>query len=385
MEQLQRQQKLSNRHGEDVRETLKWLDEVTSKFPYAVTLQGAEDFYKEWHEVEKFVVPRTLFSEEDGLHEPEPEPEVEATADEDMCRLTLADVTRKTPVSSAASNASRSLSPSSMRSQRSSFSAPSPPTSPVKADSSPPKPAPAIPDEATSSHSSVPPRLQSLFNYILWRIHQEKDPVSALESFIFLCNDQSKVNYAKGFEIRTKRLEQLREAINREDRDFKNRQMVVHRENQNSAAATAPIIQQPNNDENRLVAQKTPPTAPAAMVSKQSPQPNVIDPDAFGRTAVPTPQPAQPKIQPRSPRPQNASPQASRGGQSLPFAPRGNPRGNFRGPRGRGNFGGPARGGFTPNRADGLLPSGQIDPNSFARPRGSGYTGRGGRKLWVPT
>lgn len=72
------------------------------------------------------------------------------------------------------------------------------------------------------------------------------------------------------------------------------------------------------------------------------------------------------------------------GGQ--PFVPRGNPRGNFRGPRGRGNFGGPGRGGFAPNvRVDGTLPNGQIDPNSFARPRGGGYTGRGGRKLWVPT
>lgn len=69
-----------------------------------------------------------------------------------------------------------------------------------------------------------------------------------------------------------------------------------------------------------------------------------------------------------------------------PFAPRGNPRGNFRGPRGRGNFGGPGRAGFAPNvRVDGTLPNGQIDPNSFARPRGSSYTGRGGRKLWVPT
>lgn len=386
MEQLQRQQKLNNRHGEDVRETLKWLDEATSRFPYAVTLQGAEDFYSTWAEVEKFVVPRTLFSENDGFTEAEPEPEVDGALDDDMTSLTLADVTRKTPVSSVASNVSRSLSPSSMRSQRSSVSALSPPTSPVKEDDSPTKPAAAASDQVSSSDTSVPPRLQSLFNYILWRIHQEKDPVHALESFIFLCNDQSKVNHAKGFEIRTKRLEQLREAINREDRDFRNRQMVVQRENQNTTPAVIPTIQQKTEEGKPEILQKSPPTAPAAMVAKLQPQTNVIDPDAFGRPAPANAQLTQPKFPPRSPRPHSASPHVTRGGANLPFVPRGNPRGNFRGPRGRGNLGGPARGGFMPNnRIDGTLPNGQIDPNSFVRPRGSGYTGRGGRKLWVPT
>ena len=154
MEQLQRQQKLNNRHGEDVRETLKWLDEATSRFPYAVTLQGAEDFYSTWAEVEKFVVPRTLFSENDGFTETEPEPEVDETLDDDMTSLTLADVNRKTPVSSLASNASRSLSPSSTRSQRSSVSAVSPPTSPIKEDSSPEKPTATSTDQVTSSNLS---------------------------------------------------------------------------------------------------------------------------------------------------------------------------------------------------------------------------------------
>jgi hypothetical protein len=51
LDQLSRQRAANNRHGEDVRETLKWLDEATSKYPYAVTLQGAEDFYASWAEV----------------------------------------------------------------------------------------------------------------------------------------------------------------------------------------------------------------------------------------------------------------------------------------------------------------------------------------------
>ena len=354
------------------------MDEATSKYPHAVTLQGAEDFYASWAEVEKFVVPRTLFSESDMPDvDGELEPDAEMTPDEDLSKLTLSDITRNTPVSSAASVGSRSLSPTSMRSQRSSVSALSPPTSPVKAESSPIKVEPVLLNNGLMSHSYVPPRLQPLFNYILWRIHQEVDPVAALETFIFLCNDQSKVNYAKGFEIRTKRLEQLRDAIGREDRDFRNRQMVLQKENQST-----PIVQ-PNATDTSENVKKSPPTAPAAMMAQQQIAPNVIDPDVFGRPPVARIQPLQPPFQPHSPRLPHVSPQVPRGSHN--FIPRGNIRGNFRGPRGRGNFGSPGRGGFMPNgRVDGPPTGPQIDPNSFARPRGSGYTGRGGRKLWVP-
>lgn len=374
MEQLSEQRSANNRHGEDVRETLRWLDEATSKYPHAVTLQGAEDFYGTWSEVEKFAVPRTLFSEHDLQEvEADDEPEFDSAIDDDMHKLTLGDVTGKTPVSSAGSVGSRSVSPASLRSQRSSVSALSPPTSPIKAVSSPAKS--PVCDRSPNSTTSVPVRLRPLFNFILWRIHQELDPVAALETFIFLCNDQSKVNYAKGFEIRTKRLEQLRETIGREDRDFRNRQMIQQRDNH-----TAPNV----------TTKRSPPTAPAAMVAQQQAAANVIDPDAFGRQPIAhgpaMSQPVQqPPFHPRSPHMPHTPPQAARGGQ--PFAPRGNPRGNFRGPRGgRGNFNGPGRGGFAPNnRSDGTFPNGQIDPNSFSRPRGNGNTGRGGRKLWVPT
>ena len=362
-----------------MRETLQWLDDATSRFPHVVTLQGPEDVYEHWSEVEKFVVPRTLFSEDDGLDQAD-EPEIEA-ADEDMSKLTLGDGPQRTSVSSMASNASRSVSPSSSKSQHSSVSALSPPTSPIKANSSPAK---AVqPEYSASSSASVPLRLQPMFNYILWRIHQEANPIAALESFIFLCNDQSKVNYAKGFEIRTKRLEQLREAVGREDRDFKNRQMVMSKENQTvQAAPTNPKSKDDGNDE---VVYKPPPRAPAAMwpEENQSAQLNVMDPDAFGRNTETSGIMQPPKGPPRSPRAHHASP---RGGAQLPFSPRGSPRGNFRGGvRGRGgNF---SRGGQLqpPNRTEAVAPGPQIDPNSFVRPRGSGHTGQGGRKLWVPS
>ena len=193
-----------------------------------MTLQGGDQYYQDWAEVERFAVPRTLFSENDHLDEPEAEPEIDDLPEETEKHLMISDDKHHTPVSSAASDGSGSASPSSMQSMRSSVSMVSPPTSPAKNASSPAKPSDSLArgGQSTSSSAIVPLKLQSLLNYILWRIHQELDPVAALESFIFLCNDASKVHYTRGFDIHSKRLEQLREAIGREDRDFKNRQVL---------------------------------------------------------------------------------------------------------------------------------------------------------------
>ncbi|KAI7376851.1 hypothetical protein KC328_g14705, partial [Hortaea werneckii] len=135
------------------------------------------------------------------------------------------------------------------------------------------------------------------------------------------------------------------------------------------------------------------PRGPAAVTQQQAQrsQANVMDPNEFGRG----PQSAhqveqQQKTQPTTLRTNHAQPQQARGGNTSNGS-RGNQRGGMRGsPRGRGT---PlnGRGGFAPGSRvptamqPGVQPNGEIDPDSFARPRGSGYTGRGGRKLWVPT
>lgn len=394
-----------------MRETLKWLDEVTSSYPDTVTLQGADETYERWSDVERFAVPRTLFSENDGADDFEAE--LDASTDEPptegMSSLALDDNPPRTPASSAASVATGLLTPDSMLSQHSLNSAGSPPTSPVKPVLASPKP-----DSGSASGSSssfVPRGLQPLFNYILWRIHQEIDPVAALESFIFLCNDATKVNYAKGFEIKTKRLEQLREAISREDRDDKNRVMLLNRENQSVNLTNSPSSQPRIDQETDTIENKSPPKAPAAMspvihqkrLSATQTVAPVMDPNAFDRNAVPTgpsSSAAQAPAMPQSPRLQKAAPiHSSRGG----FPARGNGRGNVRGGnRGRGN--GAARGGggggapsspstnknkrkdsrANPDAAATAGPTEQIDPDSFSRPRGDSLGGRGGRKLWVP-
>ncbi|KAI7274799.1 hypothetical protein KC335_g2149 [Hortaea werneckii] len=389
LEQLGKQKGMTNRHGEDVRETLQWLDDATNKYPNAVTLQGGDQYYENWNEVERFAVPRTLFSENDHMPEPEPEQETNGLP-EQAGKLNLEDKPQKASGSSAASAGSGSASPSSMQSERSSLSPVSPPTSPTKDLSSPAKPtSKSAPETTTSSSASVPQRLQPLLNYILWRIHQELNPAAALESFIFLCNDPNKVQYARGFDIRSKRLEQLRDVIGREDRDWRNRQSMLNRENQQQTSPTATNATEDAEEDDDEVVYKPPvPRGPAAVTQQQSQrsQANVMDPNEFGRNT----QPAHQETQPTTPRANHAQPQQARGGHSS-NGNRGNQRNGMRGsPRGRGT---PlnGRGGFAPGSRvpaamqPGVQPNGEIDPESFARPRGSGYTGRGGRKLWVPT
>lgn len=403
LEELSRQKGGKSKHADDVRDTLQWLDEATTRYPDAVALQGGDETYEKWAEVEKFVVPRTLFSENNHEHELELIESNELSF-EAINKLSVSDVNLKASDSSVATDANRSLSTSSLRSALSSASQASPPTSPQKPMTSPGLAIASLNAAASrpqSSSASVPTPLQPLFNYILWRIHQELDPVAALESFIFLCNDDRKVGYAKGFDIKTKRLEQLREAIGREDRDFKNRMALLNRENQASVSVpteeASPLDSgsQAEKDEDDQEVVFKPPRAPAAMLPKQ--QPNVIDPNAFERRS----QPPSAAVQEfsngasQSPRARQAQPHrgSPRGNHALPFAPRGNMRGgrgNLRGnPRGRGNFGG--RGGHA--IANNVMPTntsavpsspkmnGQIDPASFARPEAP----RSSRKLWVPT
>ncbi|EMC94669.1 hypothetical protein BAUCODRAFT_132513 [Baudoinia panamericana UAMH 10762] len=376
LEQLSQQKSAVSRHGEDVRETLQWLDDATSKFPNFVTLQGGDQYYERWVEVERFTVPRTLFSENDHYAALEDDAATESLPQR-TAKVTISHEPPRSPASSAASVGSGAASPSSLQSVRSSISQVSPPTSPAKALSSPSQP-PHI-DYATASGSastSVPMKLQPLFNYILWRIHQELDPIAALESFIFLCNDADKVHYAKGFDIKCKRLEQLREAIGREERDFRNRISMQNRENQQALTAPSSGTLNEKSVDDEEVTYEPPPRAPAAMLPK--PVTTVIDPNAFSRAS----HPEQGVVQSAPPRFDSDVPlaQQSRGGANLPFNNRGAMRGNYRGSRGRANFV-PGRGGLIANAP--RTPNGQIDPDSFTRPRG-GYSTQG-RKLWVPT
>ena len=224
----------------------------------------------------------------------------------------------------------------------------------------------------------MPAYLQPLFNHILWRIHRESNPDAALESFILLTNDPAKQAIAQKFGIRAKRLEQLRDAVAREDREFRNHLTMYKLEAETYAAkesglATAPKQADPpksphsteakpqvNSDDEDVVLFQRAPRGPAKPANDH----RVLDPNDFGRAS------------------QHHAQRGTRGGQ-LP------PRGPLS--RGRGAFA--PRGAYVPPNppvrsppAPRYDPNQPIDPNSFARPipRPSPVRGGGRRKLWEP-
>ena len=350
---------VSDRIGGEAREVLEWLDEVTTAHPEHAMLQGGQETYDTWAEVEKHLLPDTLLSAPDDA------------SDE------LTETLEQTSIGST--------TPPSPRSTRSSLNSASVPASPAKTTKSlssvqsmqAPVPV-SMPDakeqeDAPEDNSTIPKRLQPLLNHLLWRIHKDPHADSDFRSYIFVANNLDARSAAQRFGVRVKTFEQLRDVIKREERDLKNRMSLWNKENeiasspqavQSPEKPTGTIIPnpeeevEPDSDEEVIVMRPrgSPPTPASTPPAKP-----VLDPNDFGRVA--------------------RSPQA-------PTGPGRRRRGGMNG--GRGGMHGP-RGG-SPKMHQPFVGSAQrapnypIDPDSYARPPPTGGSLRGGRrKLWTPS
>ncbi|KZM19750.1 hypothetical protein ST47_g9222 [Ascochyta rabiei] len=379
----------NERINADAREAVKWLDDITSMSSAdaadRVLLEGVEEAYSTWDQVEKFMLPDTLLSmddsesDDDDYHE-----DLESSfnalemSDETSISSThsLEDAAPKTPESP------RPLLSKSKLGQHQDAAC----NEDVNAIAleSPDRTARNSAELSRGGRSpkrAVPAYLKPLFNHVLWRINKESNPDAALASYILLTNDPTKQMIASKFGIRAKRLEQLRDTVAREDREYKNH-LTLHRIESESSPAkkTAPAVpkaaERPNSshssqdkledrsDDEDVVLFQRAPRGPAATTNTQ----RVWDPNDFGRIK------------------QQQSPRGGRGGHAGPRG-RGVPSSRGRGgafvPRGAyAPPGPPVRAPPVP-RHD---PNAPIDPNSYARPvtRPSPARGGGGRKLWEP-
>lgn len=366
--QLDRLKKGNERVHADSREAIKWLDDITSmpnvQISGRVQLEGADEIYNTWEEVEKFLLPETLLSMEDS------EPEEDCISEDLESSLNLHDESDEASMSSSHSAEYPTKTPSSPRSTYSStspclhISSPHKGMGSVCSMDSPNRTArnsAEISRKEKTTKTTVPQHFQPLFNHILWRIHQEQNSAAALESFILLTNDHAKQSIAQRFGIRAKRLEQLRDAVGREERDYKNRLALFKKETEGTTIGAEKILVdknrseqtnsvnpsvEPNSDDEDVVLLKRAPRGPQASNNQR-----IWDPNEFGRA------------------PQQSYPRRGRGG-----------RGGTRG--GRGVF-------VTPGSSQSNPPSDPnqpIDPNSYARPPPKTGTIRGGRRrLWEPT
>ncbi|KAF2837022.1 hypothetical protein M501DRAFT_938500 [Patellaria atrata CBS 101060] len=386
LESLDRMKKIKDRTGADAREAVRWLDEVTSNSDTAarVQLQGGFEVYENWADVEQFLLPETLLYLENEEEESSEEDDEDTKEDADDGPTSEGKSEGKSEGGSISSKESVGPHSKTASSPRSTYSS----TSPGLLYVSPYKHVESTIDsmnkEGTSARSttssvsgdrkrmsSVPKYLQPLFNHILWRIHQEQDADMALESFILLSNDPVKQTVAQRFGVRVKRLEQLREVIAREERDYKSR-MQLYQKDQGKMTIVSPksprkpvemtearqAPEAPDSDEEEVVFK--PKSAPAVPVKNENSK-KLIDPSDFTRAPI-LPQKSHGRGRGRG----------GRGGHS-PQSSRGN---NFHKVPVMGNL---------PLRTH-TVNTGPIDPNSFERPSPHIRSLRGGRRtLWEPT
>lgn len=411
--QLDRLKNGMDRVNADAKEAIKWLDDITSiqdNPAYGrVQLEGTDEHFTTWAEVEQFMQPETLLSLEESSESSE--------SDEDYAD----DLDSYSNILDASDEASPLNSP---RARIESLAYTQSPNGAVRNsfDSRRADPFPK---------NKVPAYLRPLFNHILWRIHQEANPDAALDNFILLTNDPIKQHIAQRFGIRAKRLEQLRDAVGREDREYKNRMTVYKMENDiprtsseksrsgqgspepvtscngeaqddvddiaDDFAAHAMLSTTNGNKEELSDDEDVVVFSPVQRAPSAAANTPVWDPNEFGRTNQ-----ARGRGSPLGPRGRGGRggipDRGARGGRGG-IAERGG-RGGFaeRGARGghseRGGRGG--RGGFLP-RGNYVAPRGHrapaparidpnqpIDPDSFARPAVGGTVIGGRRKLWEP-
>ena len=367
--QLDRYKNGSDKLSAEAREAIRWLDDITStpssKDAGMVELQGVDEAYNTWAEVEQFLLPETLLSMESD--------DVSSVAESLDKNLSIKE--EEEAMSSTDSLDACSQSPSSRRSTNSSSAPDFSLASPKKWKQSQSGAEVVNGSDTPVQHSHIPVSLQPLFNHILWRIHADpRAGLSMPDSYILLTNDPMKQNVAHKFGIRAKRLEQLRDIVAREERDYKNRLLVLRKEATLSESELARqkgkitvdeddevVVFRPRQSKQPQQAQQAQKAQQQQPAQKGPPTgPKVFDPNAFGRAAT------------------GISP--GRGG-----------RGGGGGGRGRGGFSQSSRGRNTgspakPVRTAPIDLTQPIDPDSFARPSPASRGGRGGRRrLWEST
>lgn len=247
--------------------------------------------------------------------------------------------------------------------------------------------------------TKVPPSLQPLLNFVIWRVNHDHNPTAAFASFILLSNDAVTQSCASKFGIRVKRVEQLRETIKREDREFRDRMQVYTKEiatlKANLAAKESETVQpapsgkitstaventevlngteeserksdaEDDSDIDEVVLKRP----PRALPVKQ----NITSSNSSNNGASGTPDV-------RSPGPINNVTPKVLDPNEFGRPPVGSMRGKPTVPRGPRNFSPRIAVKYSPG-----TPDQPIDPDLYFRPPPSRASVRGGRRLWLPT
>jgi hypothetical protein len=196
---------------------VKFLDRVTSGND-AITLQGPEEEYMTWNEVEEHLV------KEDA--EPENGAAVydSIPAASPKCRIAQEVATEKAPESAGNPLSQMLLSKLNFAKEPDAVSASStPPASPSSSGPQSSKTSPEVKSIKLAEHeaSIVPPALKPLLNSVVWYTYR-KSSDEKVSDVIFLTNAAETANLARTFGIMPKNIHQLRALIGLEEQELKN-------------------------------------------------------------------------------------------------------------------------------------------------------------------
>ncbi|KAB8337197.1 hypothetical protein FH972_021499 [Carpinus fangiana] len=357
--------------SEQAQIALEWLDKLTSqtykKSAGKVQLQGPDDQYSTWREVEKYILPDTPLSSRNGIGA----------------------LTRSLERDLGIDPADKPNSgQSDLRDEDASQQAPSP-RAPISADAGVTKSRRR--HGKSGSPNGVPQRVRPLINFVVWRTYHEDSAADGPGHYILLTDDLATQKQAQKFGIRAKRMSQVSSIVTR------------NASKRLSAGATMIQTSEPEDEEEDedigLPPDERPPQEGAGdeVLFDPSKRPqssrsvNVLDPNAFGRQPLNSPMlvSQSPAQTPRGPS------NSTRGRGSRNQRRQTSPRANAAVARTSTDQVAPR----SPNQKTRAAPGGRqqtrlpdpnkpIDPDSYARSapgnRGRGRGGNRGR-LWEPT
>ncbi|KAH0543102.1 hypothetical protein FGG08_002528 [Glutinoglossum americanum] len=277
----------------NAREAIRFFDRAQSgrgKPPVlGVRMQAPTEQYATWADVEKYLAPEYLPSVDEQVL-----PLVQGLDRMSVARQPelggLSSVDR--PMSSSSSATASSTN--SLKGSKAVLSSSTPGYIPQQIG-------PSEADTTVHSHRrggstsavEVPRPIQPLLNCVLWRMHGESPSSDGLGSFFLVTNDLETLSWAQKFDISVKRLDQLSQAIRREEADYKSRLSLFEKSKSsskdlNGEADDQPILRSrapvsPKRDTRPLVGHQE----DRSTVHSPSSSRTVISPNSFSRRMEP--------------------------------------------------------------------------------------------------
>lgn len=203
LERLHLLKKDPSQLGQSARKALKFLDQTADLSHSPVVIQGLEDQYTEWADVESHYADSIVRRDESENVVTLKETSVPNAAEEGAKEDTSPEKLIK------------DLSLSSDDFKTSPIS--TPPLSPVVSEPQSNKTSPEVRSAKLAKHDAtpVPPTLKSLINYVVWYTHESQEG-AADKNLIFLTNSADAAQIAKDFSVVPKTIHQLRASISTE-------------------------------------------------------------------------------------------------------------------------------------------------------------------------